>query len=109
MSETKTKNPYRNIYSIPGGYYLNWQAAGQVYREAFMAATYGGMKAALDTALLLRDVLNAVREHIEHVVTVISAFEPDLQDARLRDFKPLTQKRVRRYFDIYERKSRGVK
>lgn len=29
------------IYTIPGGYYVNWQLDGHVYRRAFTAGKYG--------------------------------------------------------------------
>lgn len=64
----KEKQPARNtrnIYQIPGGWYLNWQAMGQVYREAFMSTSYGDSHKAFAAAKKLRDLLESRRPEIE--------------------------------------------
>lgn len=88
-------NPYRNIYAIPGGHYLNWQCGGQVYREAFMNSTYGGKSSALQAAVTLRDTLDACRVYIEGLIGALKLIEPDGQGSALKAALPETRKAVR--------------
>lgn len=71
--QTQIKGNHRNIYTMPTCYYMNFQAAGHVYREAFSFRKLGGKSQALKHAVFTRDLLEANRKLIVDALKAIEA------------------------------------
>ena len=85
----------RNIYEIPSGYYLNFQAAGKVYRECFSNSVYGGKPKALSAAVALRDLLELCKDLIAAAVKNIES-SPETEPATLAELRQLVRGRLRK-------------
>jgi hypothetical protein len=73
MSTTQKKGNHRNIYAMPTCWYLNFQTAGQVHREAFSFKRLGGRDRALTVAMSCRDLYDSHRQLITAAVEEIVA------------------------------------
>lgn len=65
----------KGVYKISSGYYLNWQAYGIVYREAFSIKKYGSERKALAEASRIYDGVEKRRAEIEAEIRAILAEE----------------------------------
>lgn len=81
-AHAQKKGNVRNIYAMPTCLYLNWQAAGQVHREAFSFKKLGGRERALKVATVTRDLYDSFREVITKAVEAM-AFAPEAGDAKV--------------------------
>lgn len=115
MTKTKTKSKSRregnlaNIYSIPNGYYLNWQCDGHVYRRAFKASNpkHPSMAKALKAAVVERDWLEAHREEIRAEIKRIVAAENPMPAKTKRRVRELSQEA--RALDQHQDHPRAIK
>lgn len=84
----------RNIYEIEYGYYLNFQAAGEVYRECFTNSIYGGQEQAMAAAVALRDLLEQMRDLITQAIITIKA-TPAVEAEVMTGLRRLVRARLR--------------
>jgi hypothetical protein len=75
------------------GWYLNWQALGEVYREAFMDSTYGGEQKALARARAVAKAFNDNRERIERD---LKELWPEVEAERAQRAAAREDRRLRR-------------
>lgn len=83
-----------NIYTIPEGYYLNIEFAGETYREAFTESRYGTRDRARSSAAALRDLLKELRPEIERAVQQIK-LHAEGEAGYLRELTSAVTRRVR--------------